>query len=178
MDYLALKFLLRILSFLEKIKLTLLPPPYASPPKGRLSLKNSDDINDCGSIVPIYWKLVPLTIGVKKKSSNKVWALNWNTAEQQVIPMTLSWEVERVLSLKLLNIDGFIDPFRHLGQIYQGGGQKFKVLFIFPRIFPGLLPLYVQFKIKLTFSSFVILPSYFFFYFFFFWMDNFLKKLL
>ena len=50
--------------------------------------------------------------------------------------MTLSWEVERVLSLKILNIDGSIDSFVHLGQICRGGGQKFKVVFIFPQNIP------------------------------------------
>ena len=60
--------------------------------------------------------------------------------------MTLSWEVERVLSLKILNIDGAIDPFVHLGQICKVGGQNSKLYSFSPRIFPGLL--YVQFKKK------------------------------
>ena len=49
-----------------------------------------------------------------------------------MIPM-ISWVVERVLSLKMLNIDGSTDPYGYLGQICQCGGQKVKFVFIFPK---------------------------------------------
>ena len=53
-----------------------------------------------------------------------------------------------MLSLKILNIDVSIDPFGHLGQICRGWGKSSKLYLFSPRIFPGLLPLYVQSKQK------------------------------
>ena len=76
----------------------------------------------------------------------------------------MSWVVERVLSLKMLNIDSSTDPFGYLGQICQGGGQKIKNVFNFPQSFPRFAALlYALCSLKnFPFRSFVILTSYFF----------------
>ena len=89
--------------------------------------------------------------------------------------MTLSWEVERVLSLKILNIDSSIDPFVHLSQICQGGGQKIQSFIHFPPEYSQVCSMCSLKKnfLFVLFFSFVILTI---FLFAFLW-EIFLRKL-